>query len=308
MTKGQVIVVFPTALIVVLAVATLVIDGGLYMVGWRSVQEALDAACLAAAGPGDDYGAFKNSLYANGVASEFYQPYVVGVRGIQYTQDGFRAWLTGPQPTYLAQFMGLRDWTLHVRTRCIVPALHLTPILVKEPWLDNQPWPILGQEGPGEAQCDTCQGADFTGAGLPWVTSSNQTFEPRYYTDPATPNNSPNVFKSLFRDAILGTIRTPLLTTGTRIPVLAGVSNKFVVSAMLDAGYKVGDRIIVLVFNGEITDTEPWENTQILYFAVFEITAFDQNTMHAAFIEAIPDAAQVNQVTRIRTVPFDWSK
>lgn len=319
--RGQVLVLFIGILLVFLALVAFVVDTGIYVAHWQALQTDLDAACVAASLANtrgvDEYTAFVNSLNTNGVESFYYSPYQVGadglvVRGIQWHWSGesFFTGLRGPHSFYLAQFMGITSMDIAVRSRCTIAQARAVPIAVKEIWLDGQPHPILGQESGGEAQCDDCQGADFSGAVLPWINCTNTNCDPRTYYEPTTESNSPNIFKDVFRDAMLGNTGIPLPTDATRIPQISGVSNKFLTKAMEDAGFVVGDKIIVLVFSGTIDVPDPgfgaWENLEIKYFAIFEITDMDANTVEAEFVEKIDFDDLLNE-TRPRTIPWDWT-
>lgn len=316
--KGNAVFMF-AILLAMLAIAALVLDGGLYVYRWQKLQTDLDAACISASLANtrriDEYAAFTNSLSSNGVESFYYAPSENGsdglvVKGIQWHWSGesFFTGLKGPHTFYLAQFMGITSMDVAVQSRCTIAQARAVPIAVKEIWLDGESHPILGQET-GEEQCDDCQGADFSGAILPWIHCANKNCDPRTYYSPATESNSPSVFKDLFRDSILGNEGIPLPTDATRIPQISGVSNKFLVKAMEDAGYKVGDRILVLVFGGTIDKPDPgygaWENLLVKYFAIFEITDMDANTVEAEFIEKINFDEYLNEI-RPRTIPWGW--
>ncbi|MCK5643875.1 MAG: hypothetical protein KAJ19_23970, partial [Gammaproteobacteria bacterium] len=85
--------------------------------------------------------------------------------------------------------------------------------------------------------------------------------------------------------------------------------NQFLVKAMEDAGFEVGDHILVLVFSGTIDKPDPgygaWENLEVKYFAIFEITSMDTNTVNAEFIEKVNFDEYLNKI-RARTIPWDW--
>ncbi len=318
--RGQVLVLFAFILIAVLAFAAFVVDGGLYVAHWQELQVNLDAACVSAslanARGTDEYTAFASSLSANSVDGVYYSPYETGsdglvTKGIQWHWSGnsLFAALRGPHAFYLAQFMKITSMDIAVRSRCTIPEARAVPIAVKEIWLDGADHPILGQESPGETQCDDCQGSDFAGAVLPWIRCENTNCDPRTFYEPTSESKSPNMHKDVFRDSMLGNVGIPLPTDAVRVPQVSGVSNNFLVKAMEDAGFGVGDHILVLVFDGVIDQPDPgygnWENLLIKYFAIFEITSMDTNTVNAEFIRKVDFDGFLNEV-RTRTIPWDW--
>ncbi len=309
--KGQVLLVFSGIFVVVLGLVSLVVDGGWFMWRYTELQAELDAACLAGA-TGTGYGDFVNSLTSNDVDAEFYTPYEYEQRGLYVLPDGYKAWLTGPHVTYLIQFMGIESVTVSVSTRCREPLARVLPIAVQEPWVldgfgSSIPYPILGDG----AECVDCQGADFAGAVIPQVWCSNTNCDPRMYFSPAEESNSPNVFKSLYKDTIQGTIGSPLVQIGGRVPQISGVSNQFLVKALVDAGYEPGDQIIVMVYDGTIDQPEPgygnWENLEVIYYALATIVEFDANTLFVTFDEKLETLGDVLVLSRSRTIPYDWS-
>jgi len=311
--RGQVLVMFLPVLLVGIAILSLVLDGGIYMWHWQSLQANLDASCVAAAS-GSGYGSYVDSLNANDVPSEYYVPYEQGVRGIQETFDGYRAWLSGPHQTYLSQFMGITSMNIHVRTRCLSALSRVLPIAVQEPWVldgiefDDTEYTILGNG----AECVVCQGSDFAGAVIPQIWCENTNCDPRHYFGSAEESNSPNVFKSLFKDTIQGTEGSPLVPIGGRVPQISGVSNRFLVKAMVEAGYVPGDQIIVMVYNGTIDQPDPgygpWENLEVIYYALATITQFDPNTLYVSFDEKIDSIEAVRELTISRQIPYDWGE
>ncbi len=309
--KGQVLVLFLPIIVFVLAVVSLVLDGGMYMWHWQELQVNLDAACVAIA-TDDAYPSFVGSLTSNEVDPEYYDPYQSGVRGVQFTSDGYRAWLTGPHDTYLAQFMGMRSMNISVRTRCTSALAQVLPIAVQEPWVldgfdTGTVYPILGDG----AECVECQGASFAGAVIPQIWCENTNCEPRLFFDPTDPANSPNIFKDVFEDTINGTAGSTLVPIGGRVPMIDGVSNRFLVKAMVDAGYEPGDQIIVMVYNGTIDVPDPgygsWDNLEVIYYALATIVEIDPNTLFVEFVEKIDNLSEVRMLSTSRTVPYDWS-
>ena len=285
--NGQAIVVVAIGMVVILVAAGLILDSSYLFLSRQWAQEDLDAAvCGIAAGA-----------------------YVVTPATITIGARDVRGTYSGTTPTFLLQLVGFDHFEYTVNARCLRPRAGLVPILVKEPWLDDAPHPILGQEGPGDAQCDACQGSDFSGGGLPWIECSGVDCSPRTYWPPAVAGNSPSQFKDLFKSAVANLIPSPLPSLGARIPTITGVSNSFLVKEM-DEHYDVGDEIVVLVFSGEIVrpDAGPWENAQVIGFALMTITDVDSNTLFAKFTEFIPSLSELSLIVRTQPVPWEWQE
>lgn len=314
--QGQTLVLFSALLIVFLALTALVMDGGIYMWHWQSLQVDLDNACLAAAlaesKGADGHTAFVTSLQANEVQSFYYEPYENGpdglvIRGVQWHWNGGSLFtgLQGPHSFYLAQFMGITSMDLAVRSRCTISTLSVLPIAVKEPWVieDVGPYPIFGQG----AECDNCKGEDFAGAVIPNIWCQDETCDDRLYFEPSTETNSPNTEKDVVRDIIEGEVGSPLVPIGGRIPQISGVSDHFLVQAMDDAGYGPGDKIVVIVYDGSITENSPWENLEVLYYYIAEIDHMDANTLWATFVgDPVFSLDDIALDLWVRTVPWDW--
>ena len=321
--KGNVLLIIAFALVIFLAFASVALDGGLYMGHWQSLQVDLDAACVASATAqamgNSATGAFQWSLGQNDVDLIYHDPYTTDgagdvTKGLQWhsSMGSFLAGAQGPHDLYLAQFMGITSADIAVRTRCTIALARVLPIAVQEPWVldglgDGTEYPILGDG----ADCVDCQGADFAGAVIPQVWCGDTNCDPKIFFPPAEESNSPNVFKSLYSDNLSGDVGSPLVAIGGRVPQISGVSNKFLVKAMVDAGYVVGDQIIVMVYNGTIDQPEPgfgnWENLQVIYYALATISEIDTNTLWVTFDKKLDTLDEVRDLSASRTIPWDWS-
>lgn len=332
--RGQVLVLFIGVLLAFLAFTTLVVDGGLYLSHYVALQEDLDAACLAAAASqrrGLSYTTgFTASLNSNGITAEYYQPWALGSdgyveRGIQFGPHGtLMTGLWGPHEFSLAQFMGIYTMDVKVRSRCLYATLGVTPIAVQEPWfLDCAPgvvcpdfpdsvFPMLGQE----AAAVTYTGNDFAGAIILHVWCTNSLGEPDWncpdplFFSPLTDSPSANTLKAVVQGTILTTVGAPFPPIGMRVPQISGVSNKFLVLDTMDFVYDVGDRIIVIIFDGDVHKPDPsygnWDNIAVLYYALAEIVEFETNTMRAKFVGGPYDSPFDIEGFLSRTVPWDW--
>ena len=295
--RGQMLILFAVALVVMLVLTGVVLDGGLMMVSWWSLQEDADAACIAGATGGD----------ANAALGAAGQP------AATVTSDGrtLRLEVTKTEPVYFLHLVGFDSLMFDVRSRCLIPQASLVPIAVKEPWLidglldPDEDYPILGNEGKEGDQCDTCKGSDFAGAVIPNIVCENRDCDPRFFYG-VDEKKSPNTYKDVIQDLLSGDIRTILSALGTRVPQIAGVSNKFLVQT-IEENYSVGDHLIVLIFDGEITDNSPWENLKVISYAEVEITKIETNVLWVRFIQQIDSSEGVNLLTRTRTVHWNWA-
>ena len=294
--NGQILPLFAIALILALVLTGIVLDGGLLAMSWWSLQEDADAACIAGATGGDPQAALANAG----------QPAAT----LTWTDRTLYLEVDKTEPVYLLQLVGINQLSFRVRTRCLVPSAALAPIAVKRAWLaeglidTNLEYGVLGQEAD---QCDDCSGADYAGAVIPnviCVDGSPCKVRAFFGVDEAP---SPNVLKAVIEDLIRGNLRTMLNPVGTVVPQISGVSNKSLVKAMADT-YDEGDLLIVMIFNGTISDAHPWENLELESYALVEITDLsDVNTLWVKFIKEI-DFDEVNLLTRSRTISWTWTE
>lgn len=283
--RGQVLPLLAIALVLLLVLTGVVVDGSLLMLDWWTAQEDLDAECIrvATGGPFEMNG----TIWTDG--------------------STLRAESFGSAPTYFLQLIGINEVAYEVRSRCLVPRASLMPIAVKRPWVSeglvdkSLTYGILGQE---KDQCDDCKGADYAGAVVPNVVCANETCDPRYfYGIEEAP--SPNILKSVIEDLIRGDIRSPLHGAGVRVPQVSGVSNKFLVKAVADT-HSVGDHLVVMIFDGAIADAQPWENLELESYAVVEIADLsDVNTLWVTFVREL-SVDEVTLLVRARTVSWTW--
>ncbi len=292
--SGQVLILFAFALVALLVFSGAVLDGGLLFSSWWALQEDADAACIAGATGGDPNAA----LAAAG------QPGAA----VTWTGRTLKLEIEKTEPVYFLQLVGFDELTFVVRSRCLVPQAAFVPIAVKRPWLEeglidpDLEYGILGQEAD---QCDTCKGADFAGAIIPNIVCSNVDCDPRFFYG-VDEKNSPNTYKSDIEELLRGQTRIALSDIGTRVPQVAGVSNKFLVQAMADT-YEVGDLLIVIIFDGTVEGPSPWENLVVVSYAEVEITDLsDVNTLWVKFIREIDNLRDVHLLTLSRTVSWTW--
>jgi hypothetical protein len=326
--RGQSLVLFIGVLLALLAILSLVSDGGMYIGHYARLTEDIDAACEAAAmGPiaGLSPAAlFAASLQANGEPTEYYEPYTLGadqfpIKGIGWgSHNTLLAGLSGPHEFYLAQFLGFRGGSIAVRTRCEYRTIDLSPFAVQEPWVmrglqqfPDEAFPIVGQG----AAAVTYTGNDYGGAVLLhiWCVDSagipDSNCSAPVFFEPLTDSPSSNSLKDLVQETILGTAGMVLPPIGMHLPAVSGVSNNFLVQTA-DERYDVGDRLIVLVYPGELYKPDPgygnWDNVEIIYYALAEITEIEPNTLWAKFVGGPYDSPEDIEGYTSRVVPWDW--
>lgn len=299
--RGQTLPFLAGVFVLAIVIFSLVVDGMLYFADRHAAQVNLDAACTAAAHGTN----FETAL----------------MRNWDYSGWDFSTWpgenrtlrsdLGGPHDFYLAQFMGIRQMSVYVMSRCTVPLTAVLPICVKEPDVINgldtgTEYPILGQG----VEALESRGSSFSGACVPQIWCQNTDCEPKLFFEPATESNSPNVFKDLWSDTVIGAANSPLVPIGGRLPVLDGVSNKFEAKTIQD-NFIIGDEIILMVYSGIIDAPEPsfgnWENVEVIFYVRARITDWDANTVYAEFIQRLDSLSQVEDLTTSRTVPWDWA-
>jgi len=286
--RGQALPILAIELVLLLVLAGLIADGGYLWLSHRLDQDDLDAAVCGIA------------LGVN-VPTE---------ATITISNTDVRGELESTSPTFLLQLVGFREFHYTVRSRCLRPRAQFSPICVKSAWFDGESHTILGAEHPGEQQADDSQGADYVGACLPWIQSQVPNFDPRIFYDPATESQSPNPFKDIYRDGILGIVPIPIPGVGTRIPQVSGVSNHQVVQAVVDAGLVEGDQIAVLEFDGTITVPDPgyapYENMEIIGYGIYRIDEIGANYLTATMVEHLSFNEFRSAIT-VQQVPWNWA-
>jgi hypothetical protein len=294
--RGQAIVILAFAMIAFIAAAGAAIDAG--MIYWQksrldeiSAIAACDAAEAYSRGESTSI-AFFNSLQANGVSGSVVDTFSVSA-GSVWVQ------LSDQTPAYFLSIVGIRDFDISGRARCLIPEATFTPIAVRRSAVEHslsggnpESYEILGSS-PKWDLADTESGDNYRGA----VFMHMLCVDPRgdgitncpevQVWDPLTspPANSQTV-KDLAKQCFYGTncnIRHPV---GSHLPIISGTSNKFLVDAFCDStGCAPGQLVVVMIFDGEVYSPDPgfgnWENVKVIGYAVYEIVDADTNTVKA---------------------------
>jgi len=278
-------------MIVIIVLLGVVVDAGIvYLYKTHLDEVAAIAACDIAENPGNAAAIFNSSLSDN---------VLITVTGTYNIASG-SVWvnLNGDVPAYFLQIIGINSFPISGRARCLLPEAAFKPIAVRmsavQYSLDgNMPedYEILGSS-PKWDLADVENGKNFVGSVFlhmrckdpnnEGITNCPQVdvWQPLESEPP-----SPQSVKDLAGDCFSGiqcNIRHPV---GSHLPIVSGVSNKFIVNSFCDAGCWIGQKVVVLIFDGEVYDPDPtygnWENVRIIGFAVYEVTEIDTNTIKA---------------------------
>jgi hypothetical protein len=319
--RGQVLVMAPVMIVLIVALGSVLVEGGLWWGHLYDLQNDLDAACIAAAiaeTKGLNYGtAFVASMRANEVEDEYFSPYENGpdgmvMRGVTYGPSStIVAGASGDHDTYLVQFAGIRRMTVAVRSRCRIPDAGVLPICVKRPDVDEgltsgQEYVILGQG----VEATESRGSSFSGACVTQIWCDNTDCEPKTFFEPTSDGGGLNQFKDVWADTVAELVGTPYVPIGTIIPVLDGVSNSFEAQTV-DEQFDIGDTVYLMQYSGIVEAPSPnfgnWENVEVEAYIRAEITAMDGNTIWARFLERIDNLDMLRAQTTVRTVQWEWA-
>jgi hypothetical protein len=237
-------------------------------------------------------------------------------RGIDFSGNSFWVVLTWTKPTSFLSIIGIDQMPVYGRARCKGPGVGMTPIAVKESAIYDQPlpegvsyweeYPILGNEqiappvdGVTEWQlADEQSGENFRGAILPHFRCLPGGGQPvnecpemtTYEPAPLDPGESLQPYKELAEDCMRGVncnIEYPDFDLDpVHIPIVDGTSNAQLCQSFQEV-HNVGDLIVVVVFGSDEPDeiigqvysppSGNRENVKLLYYAVYEVTRFEQN-------------------------------
>ncbi|KKK91992.1 hypothetical protein LCGC14_2707400, partial [marine sediment metagenome] len=238
--KGQALILFAAFLLITLAAAAFVLDGGAYVMHWQSLQVDLDIACVAAGTLGE--GAFQPSLDANSVIETAYL-----YNAPDYT---YIAEAGGDHEFYLAQFMGIRSMNVSTETRCLRAKSGILPIAVQESWYlesheNGNEYSILGDGVEAEYAPDH----SFSGALYSHIwCADGADCESRQYHEPVTEEQATSSCqpdKDIVEENMEGSIEPVYIPVGTTVPHVSGVSNNKLVKALKRGGWQIGDHLYV---------------------------------------------------------------
>lgn len=340
--KGQVLVIFIGLLVMGLAVLGVLIDVGIYTYLTVRAHNNAAAACVSAAEAyrrgGSAPTAFANVLQENGYDASTYSPNEgagLGLtRGLDHLGQTWFAAVKYQQAStgFMAGIVGINDYTILGRARCVGrDSGGLAPIAVRESAvqdsIDGKPpedYTILGRD-PHWDLADVESGTNFRGAVFlhMWCIPSDDPNCPdvRVFYPLTEDPPSAQTQKKLAEDCFLGINCALWPDVGQRLPIVSGTSDAQLCHAFQEGGWKVGDKVVVIVFDGEVYNPDPtygnWENVGVIGYAVYQITGFEPNDNNCNHVTAFLASDHIytsldeipNDVIllRSREIPWDYS-
>lgn len=324
--KGQIVIIMAVALIGLMALVGLVLDMAMW--AWLKIDADTKAsmACVAAAEAyrigHDPYTAYSDILDKNGYPASRYSPEEgSGLdlnKGLEYLGSSWVSAVSWQEPTSFLRIVGIKSFPIRGRSRCVGrDSGGLAPIAVRRSAvldsLSGKPpeeYTILGRD-PKWDLADKESGTNFRGAVFLHM-----------WCIPATDPNCPNVRvfyplteeppsaqtqKKLVLDCFMGINCSIWPDSGQRLPIVSGTSNKQLCKAFQDGGWQVGDKVVVIIFDGEVYAPDPtygnWENVATVGYAVYQITAFEPNANNCNHVKARLVSPQI--YTSIDDIPSD---
>ena len=325
--KGQTLVLMAFVLIAMMVLVAFAIDVAMMIFLKIEAETNVARACIAAAETyrigGDPYAAYVEILERNGYTSEKYFPKEgTGfnlTRGLENLGTSWVSAVLWDEPTIgFFRLVGVESFPVLGQSRCVRRSSGgLAPIAVRESAvldsiIGNPPeeYAILGRD-PKWDLADVESGENFRGAVYlhMWCTPSD---------DPNCPNvevflplteepPSPATQKKLVQDCFRGINCSIWPDTGERLPIVPGTSNAQICKAFQDGGWKVGDKVVVIVFDGEVYSPGPtygsWENIAVVGYAVYEITAFEPSEKNCNHVIARLHSPEI--YTSLDDIPSD---
>ncbi|MCJ7805483.1 Tad domain-containing protein [Patescibacteria group bacterium] len=340
--RGQVIVLAAFLLVVILVIAGLGIDLGLAGVFNIRAHNSASVGCIAAAEAyrrgGSPTAAFASIMQANGIAPQDYSPNqgtrLALTRGLENQGDGsWRAAVTWQQPTtgFLSGLAGIHEYTVLGKARCVGrDSGGLTPIAVRESAVEDSlsgvpptDYTILGRD-PSWDLADIESGTNFRGAVFVhmWCIPSGDPNCPniRYFYPLTEAPPSAQTQKRLVEDCFKGINCSIWPDVSERLPIVSGTSDNQLCHAFQDGGWEVGDKIVVIVFDGTVYSPDPtygnWENVAVVGYAVYEIVSFEPNPHNCNHVlarltggiyESLDEIPVDVILLRSREIPWDYT-
>ena len=325
--KGQVLILLVFGLIALIVVVGFAIDMGIWWWQTSIAHETARAGCVAAANSaligGNAQSTFASVMNKNGIPTTAYSPKQgtgLGLKkGLELQSDGsWRAAVSWVEPTFLLNLVNVSQMPIFGRARCLTQNTGGSPIAVRKTALDyskahpGASYTILGND-PKWPLSDTENGNNFRGAVYlhMWcVPSSNQNCPGQIIFWPLTsvPPSS-QTEKDLALDCFKGVncnIQPPI---GTRLPITNGTSAKDLAAAF-ESVHKVGDKILVLVYDGTVWSKGNSKNVVVQYYAVYQATKFSANSVEATLVGGpYSSLSQIpsNFLTRSREISWDYT-
>ena len=299
--RGQVLLILAFGMVFLAALVGLMIDVGIYTTNNIIAHNNAAVGCVTAAEAyrrgGSATIAFANILQQNGMVPTTYSPNQgtgLGLtRGLENQGDGsWRAAVTWQQPTGFLGIVGIRDMTIRGRARCVGrDSGGLAPIAVRQSAVEDslygippEEYSILGRD-PHWDLADVESGTNFRGAVFVhmWCIPSGDPNCPniRYFYPLTEAPPSAQTQKRLVEDCFKGINCSIWPPVSERLPIVSGTSDNQLCHAFQAGGWEVGDKIVVIVFDGTVYKPAPgygnWENVAVVGYAVYEITRFEPN-------------------------------
>ena len=336
--RGQMLVLYAIGLAAVLVMIGVVVDTGIMYLNKVHADSKASIACRAAAEAnrrgGSAYTAFANALTANGISADSYSPQEgtgLGLKkGLEYTGNSWRAAVSWEQSTHFLSLVGIHKFGILGQSRCVGRDNGgLAPIAVRqsavEDSLDGVPpdeYTILGRDPTWEL-ADVESGENFRGAVFlhMWCIPSTDPNCPdiRFFYPLTESPPTAQTQKKLVLDCFLGINCNLWPDTGQRLPIVAGTSDSQLCHAFQDGGWNVGDKVVVIVFDGEVYSPDPtygnWENVAVIGYAVYEIRHFEPNDNNCNHVVAhlvggiygsLDEIPRDVILLRSREIPWDY--
>lgn len=297
--RGQMLLIWAAVLLAILILGGLVIDVARMVVLERFFTELnLATACVAGVEAnrrgGDAQAAFAASMTKNGMEASRYIPKEgTGkdlTRGFEY--QGNLSWMAAASyraPTSFLALVGWSDFPVLARVRCVGRDTGgLAPIAVRYSAVMNSlegnppdEYTILGRD-PKWDLADVESGTNFRGAVFlhMWCVPSTDPNCPdiRVFYPLTEEPPSASTQKKLVEDCFKGINCNIWPGVSQRLPIVSGTSDAQICHAFQEGGWKVGDKVVVIVFDGEVYSPDPtygnWENVAVVGYAVYEIRQF----------------------------------
>lgn len=308
--KGQTVVLFALILTGLIAVVGLAVDLGMLVHLDLRAQGDVSNACVYAADSllhGENaQSAFYQSLAANGVPAEGYQPTSGSgtslIRGITIESKSLRTAIRYEADTYFMQIVGIRTMTVSARAHCSTTGARLTPIAVKYKSWEKSYNTGVGVDVLGKgAEADIDNGKSYRGAVYPFIwcvnsesdmtPNSNCAYKQIFPPLTVTPPSAQSIKAAIGKCWSGYECSRVLAPVSTRVPSVSGTSDSQLVKSAKDSGLIVGERFIAMIYDGSVQKPDPsygnWENIAITGYALFEVTKTTTNTITARALTPI---------------------
>lgn len=320
--SGQILPIFPFILIVLLVLVGLAIEIGVFwwQIGWANENARI--GCIAASNSaltgGNAQTTFANVMSKNGVPTTAYNPKqgtgLTLKSGLELESDGsYRAALSWAEPTFLMNLVGVQEMPIIGKARCYSRNIGVdTPIAVKNPGaLDGASHTILGTGKKGYKLADNGKGSSsFAGAvyiHLWCVLPSDTECTNERYFQPLTavpPSNQKD--KNDEADCMKGINCNIEVPVGTRLPIVYGTTAGKIVTDFENV-HKVGDTILVFVFNDTVDGQGNSKSLVVTGYALFQITSMDSNSVDGKLVKGPYTSLSQIQTFLISSREISWS-